>query len=52
MSTTIGNLGAISYRTGRKLIFNSDFEKFVNDDDADSYLTRQYRPPYTMQEEI
>ena len=52
MSTAIGHLGVISYRTGRKLIFNSNSEKFVNDDDADSYLTRQYRPPYTMQEEI
>ncbi|MFC1558632.1 Gfo/Idh/MocA family protein, partial [candidate division KSB1 bacterium] len=47
MSTAIGHLGVISYRTGRKLTFNSNSEKFFNDNDADSYLTRQYRPQYS-----
>ena len=52
MSAAIGHLGIISYRTGRKLIFNPDTEKFVNDKEADSYLTRDYRPPYLMPENV
>jgi len=52
MSAAIGHLGNISYRTGRKLSFNPETEKFVNDREADSYLTRDYRPPYVMPEVI
>lgn len=52
MSTALGHLGVISYRTGRKLIFNPDTEKFVDDKEADSYLTRKYRSPYLMPENI
>ena len=52
MSASIGHLGNISYRTGRKLTFDSETEKFVNDPEADSYLTRVYRDPYVMPEKI
>lgn len=52
MSAALGHLGIISYRTGRKLTFNPEAEKFVNDAEADSYLTRNYRPPYLMPEKI
>jgi len=52
MSAVIGHLGNISYRTGRKLAFNPGTEKFVNDAEADAYLTREYRPPYLMPEVI
>jgi len=52
MSTSIGNLGIISYRTGRKLTFNPINEKFVNDEDANTFLTRQYRYPYVMPDEV
>lgn len=52
MSTAMMHLGNISYRTGRKLQFNSAAEKFVDDEDADSYLTRQYRPPYVLPEKV
>jgi predicted dehydrogenase len=52
MSTSISLMGNIAYRTGRKLIFNSNAEKFVNDDDADTYLTRQFRHPYVMPDRI
>ncbi|NWG14467.1 MAG: Gfo/Idh/MocA family oxidoreductase [Acidobacteria bacterium] len=48
MSTAMMHLGNISYRTGRKLHFNPSAEKFVNDEDADTYLTRNYRPPYVV----
>ena len=52
MSAALGHLGVISYRTGRKLTFNPDTEKFVNDKEADSYLTRNYRSPYLMPENV
>jgi predicted dehydrogenase len=52
MSTAIGHLGVISYRTGRKLTFNPETEKFVNDEEADFYLTRKYRAPYLIPEDI
>jgi predicted dehydrogenase len=48
MSAALGHLGIISYRTGRKLIFNSQNEKFVNDPEADKFLTRSYRAPYVL----
>jgi predicted dehydrogenase len=52
MSTSMMLLGNIAYRTGRKLTFNGEEEKFVNDDDANSYLTRDYRDPYLLPKEI
>lgn len=52
LSTTICNLGNISYRTGRKLTFNPYSEKFVNDEDADTYLTRIYREPFVVPDEV
>jgi len=48
LSTVIGHLGVISYRTGRKLTFDPASETFVNDNEANSYLTREYRAPYRM----
>ncbi len=48
MSAALGHLGVISYRTGRKLTFDPAVEKFVNDPEADKYLTRNYRNPYVM----
>jgi len=52
MSTTICHLGNISYRTGRKLTFNPYSEIFIDDDDANSYLTREYRQPYAVPDEV
>ncbi len=52
MSTAMMHLGNIAYRTGRKLTFNGNAERFVNDDDANTYLTRQYRPPYLLPGEV
>lgn len=52
LSTTMMHLGNIAYRTGRKLTFNPYAEKFVNDDDANTYLTREYRHPYVMPKEV
>jgi len=52
MSTALCHLGNISYRTGRKLSFNPYSEKFINDDDANSYLKRVYRHPYAVPDEV
>ena len=52
MSTAIGHLGVISYRTGRKLTYNPYNEKFINDEDANTYLTRKYRYPYVVPDKI
>jgi len=52
LSASIGHLGNISYRTGRKLTFDPKAEKFVNDKEADALLSRNYRDPYTMPEKI
>jgi predicted dehydrogenase len=52
LSTAMMHLGNIAYRTGRKLVFNGENEKFVSDKEADAYLTRKFRKPYVMPEEI
>ena len=52
MSAALGHLGVISYRTGRKLVFNPETEKFVKDPEADKLLTRTYRKPYVMPDKI
>lgn len=46
-------MGNNVYRTGRKLIFNGQTENFVNDDEANTYLTRlEYRKPYVLPKEV
>jgi hypothetical protein len=42
----------ISYRTGRKLRFDPKAERFVNDDEANSYITRKYRQPFVVPEKV
>jgi predicted dehydrogenase len=48
MSTSMMHLGNIAYRTGRKLIFDGKTERFVNDEEANKYLSRKYREPYVL----
>ena len=53
MSTSMMLMGNIAYRTGRKLIFDGKTEKFVNDDDANTYLKRaEYRKPFILPSEV
>jgi hypothetical protein len=52
MSAALPALANISYRLGRKLTFNGAKEKFVKDKEADKMLTRDYRKPYVVTEEI
>ena len=52
LSASICHLAEISYRTGRRLTFNSYTEKFAGDDEANAYLTRDYRHPYVVPEKV
>jgi predicted dehydrogenase len=45
-------LANISYRVGRQLKFRGENEKFVNDPEADLMLTREYRYPYIVPENV
>lgn len=48
LSSGLAHLGNIAYRTGRALTFDPKTEKFVGDDEANKYLTRKYRAPYSL----
>jgi len=54
MSTGIIHLGNIAYRTEQKLTFNPQSEIFIGDhaDDANSYMTREYRTPFVVPDEV
>jgi len=52
LSASLCHLGLISYRTGHMLRFNPSTERFVNDPEADKYLTRDYRKPYVIPEKV
>lgn len=52
LSTSLCHLGNIACRLKRTLQFNPYSEKFINDDEANSYLTQMYRPPYVLPEKV
>jgi predicted dehydrogenase len=52
MSAALGHLGTISYRLSRKLTFDPSAERFINDNEADKLLTRNYRKPYVVPDEV
>lgn len=51
-SSALPMLANISYRVGRKLNFQGDYEQFVNDEQADRMLTHNYRKPYVVPENV
>ena len=52
LSTTLAQLATISYRLGRKLVFNPETETITGDAEANQMLTRKYRKPYTFPERV
>ena len=52
MSSALPHLANISYQLSREVHFMGSHEKFANDPEADMMLTRNYRPPYTIGEQI
>jgi predicted dehydrogenase len=47
-SITIGHLGVIAMKLGRKVEWDPDVERFVNDPEADRYLSRPMRAPWHL----
>ncbi|MBN1291381.1 MAG: Gfo/Idh/MocA family oxidoreductase, partial [Candidatus Latescibacteria bacterium] len=52
ISTSLSHLANISYRLGRELRFDTHSERFIDDDRANAYLTRNYRHPYVVPEDV
>jgi len=52
LSSALCHLANISYRLGRSLQFDPDHERFVNDDEANAMLRRQYREPFVVPEKV
>ncbi len=52
MSASICHLANISFRTGRKIVFDPDKETIIGDPEANARLTRAYRAPYTMPDKV
>ena len=53
LSAALCHLANISYRVGgRSLEFDAAKERFVNDDEADALLKRDYRAPWVVPEEV
>ncbi|CAN5899144.1 Gfo/Idh/MocA family oxidoreductase [soil metagenome] len=48
LSTALCHLGNISYRVGRSVTFDGATERFVGDEEADTFLSRTYRAPYLL----
>ncbi len=52
LSSSLCHLGNIAARLKKTLHFNPRDEKFVNDAEADSYLTKMYRAPFLLPENV
>lgn len=52
LSAGIAHLGNIAYRLGRTLKFDPKKEEFVSDSEANAMLTRKYRAPYTVPQQV
>jgi predicted dehydrogenase len=47
-SATVCHLGNIAIRLGRKLAWDPEKEQFIGDDEANTWLSRPYRSPWTL----
>jgi len=52
LSATLVHIANASYRVGRRLNFDPKALKFVNDNEANAYLTRKYRAPYIVPDKV
>jgi predicted dehydrogenase len=52
LSSSLCHLGNIACRLKRSLAFNPETETFVNDNEANSYLTKIYRSPCVLPEKV
>jgi predicted dehydrogenase len=51
-SANLVHLANASYRVKRELQYDEATRKFVNDKEADQYLTRKYRAPYVVPDKV
>jgi predicted dehydrogenase len=51
-STCLPLLANVSYRLGRELRFKGEYEKFIDDPEADEMLTAAYRRPFVVPDEV
>jgi hypothetical protein len=51
-SCALVHLANISYRLGRSLDFDPVKQKFINDEEANRMLTRKYRKPFVVPENV
>ncbi len=52
MSTVLPLIANIAYNVGETLRFNGEFEKFIDNSEADMMLTRKYRYPYIVPQAV
>jgi len=52
LSSGLAHLGNIAYRTGRVINFDPKTEQIVGDEQANAMLTRNYRAPYVVPENV
>ena len=52
MSSALPHLANIAYRVERTLTFNGEKERFKKDPEADRLLTREYREPFVVPDEV
>jgi len=52
ISAAMCHLANISYRTGDKLLFDPENERFHGNPAANEMLTRDYRPPFVVPDEV
>ena len=52
VSSTVMHLANISYRVGRTIYFDADKMTCIGDNEANQLLTRDYRAPYVVPEEV
>jgi len=47
-ATVLCHIGNIAYRLKRRLEWNGESETFIGDEEADRYLTKEYREPFIL----
>jgi predicted dehydrogenase len=52
VSASMVHMANISYRLGRSLKFDPEAERFIGDEEANRYLSRQYRAPFIVPEKV
>jgi len=52
MSSVLPHIANVSYRVGETLRFNGEYEQFIDHSEADMHLTRRYRAPYVVPENV